>query len=484
MKLAIPLALLVATSAAARPDDPGSDLFTFDVGDVVLTHDSTRFRFHYTVDGTHAIPVADVDVSGVPDHLEELAEIYEASLDLYVQLGYRTPLSDENQTDDGGDARFDVYLVDFNFQADGAYRREVCDEDVCTGYMVQENDFRGYRYPSVSVANRTVASHELFHAVQAAYDDDQGAVMAEGTAVWASERFDPSLFDLEGFSYGYLDDATTSLDSPSSGAVDPFSYGSAVFFLSLTERYGEDVLLHLWERAQHTGDDDPFWFDFIDDVLQEDAGVSFVEAFTEFASWTLFTGDRADPARGFSNGDALSERVPEQLDMPVDRPAFVVFTSSSRLVQVSRGDRARLRVALAGDPANFDGVTLFALPVDANAGPGELTTITDVAAGAVVDVGVDAELLVLLVNGRQQGQGARPTLCIGDEDEVAACTAVAEGEGEGEGEGDEDIRLSGGGCACAAGDDDDAAVPLIAFGIGLLASACLRLGPKRRQRSS
>ena len=474
--------LLASTTTAARPTDPGSDLFTFDVGDVVVTHDSPRFRFHYSLAGTHAIPVADDDASGVPDHVEELAEIYEGALDLYVELGYRAPVSDEPQADNGGDARFDVYLIDFALQADGAYRRESCVAEICAGYMVQENDFRGYRYPSVSVANRTVASHELFHAVQAAYDDGQGAVMAEGTAVWASERYDPSLFDLEGFSFGYLDDADTSLDSLSAGAVDPFSYGCGVWFLSLSERYGDDVIRHLWERSVDGagGVDDPFWFDIIDDVLQEDAGVSFAAAFTEFSAWTLFTGDRADPARGFQDGADFAEREAEELELPADRPSFVVFTSSSRLLQVQPRGRARIALALSGDAANLEGLTLFALPVDLNSGPRELVTITDVAAGGVVDVGLDDELLLLLVNARQQGQGARPHLCIGDEDEVAACTAgAAEGEGEGEGE-DDGPRLGGGGgcggCTAAGGDDD---VDPMA---GLISLALLALAPKRRHR--
>ena len=481
---ALALMALTSSSASARPDDPGSDLFTFDVGDVLLAFDSPRFRIHYTLAGTHAVPVADDDGSGVPDHVEELAELYEAALDLYGQLGYRAPVSDESQADNGGDARFDVYLIDFALTADGAYRRESCVAAVCAGYMVQENDFRGYRYPSVSVANRTVASHELFHAVQAAYDDGQGAVMAEGTAVWASERFDPSLFDLEGFSFGYLDDAETSLDSPSSGAVDPFSYGAGVFFLSLTERYGDDVLLHLWERCVDGADGiaDPFWFDVIDDVLQEDAGVSFAEAFTEFSAWTLFTGSRADPAQGFADGAALSEREPEVLELPADRPSFVVFTSSSRLVRVSPRGRSSIQVALSGDPAGFSGLTIFLLPVDLNSGPGQLVTIENaaLATGGGVDVGVDDDLLVLLVNARQQGQGARPTLCIGDADEVAACTA-AEGEGEGEGDDDDDdddVRLGGGsGCGCAAGDDDGPWT-------GGLSFALLALASKRRHRSA
>ncbi len=478
------LVLLLATTAAARPDDPGSDLFSFDVGDEVLTFDSARFRFHYSLAGTHAIPAADDDASGVPDHLEELAEIYEGALELYVELGYRAPVSDENQGDNGGDGRFDVYLVDFALTADGAYRPENCiaavpnasgarAPEVCSGFMVQENDFRGYGYPSVSIANRTVASHELFHAVQAAYDNGQGAVMAEGTAVWASERFDPSLFDLEGFSSGYLDDAETSLDSPSSGAVDPFSYGAAVFFLSLSERYGDDVLLHLWEHTENgaAGIDDPFWFDVIDGVLQEDAGVTFADAFTEFSAWTLFTGRRADAARGFAHGEDLSEREAEVLELPVDRASFVVFTSSSRLVRVVPRGRSQVAVALSGDPVNFDGMTLFLLPIDLNAGPKELVSVSDVAAGGIVDLGIDDELLVLLVNARQQGQGARPTLCIGDEAEVAACTA-AEGEGEGEGEGDVVVDPPRG-CGCGALPGTWAM-----GGIALLA-----LAPKRRHRS-
>ena len=478
--LALILPWAWSATAQARPDDPGSDAFTFDVGDQVLTLDSPRFRFHYTVVGTHAIPVADSDASKVPDHLEELVDIYESALDLYLQLGYRPPVSDDNQGDNGGDGRFDVYLLDFAFTADGAYRNESCLASICAGFMVQENDFAGYNYPSVSVANRTVASHELFHGVQAAYDDVQGAVMAEGTAVWASERFDPSLFDLEGFSYGYLDDAETSLDSVSSGAVDPFSYGSGIFFLSLTERYGDDVVLHLWEHsvAGAGGVADPFWFDIIDQVLQEDADVSFVEAFTEFSSWTLFTGRRADADRGFANGRNLSEREPETLLLPVDRSSFVVFTSSSRLVRVLTQGQARISVALGGDPVNFDGLTVFALPIDRRNGAQELTTISDVAAGAAVDVSNADELLLLLVNARQLGQGARPHLCIGDAEEVAACTAGAEGEGEGEGEGEDvDPGLGGGGCQCEGSGIDFGA----GGGLGL---ALLALAPRRRQRAS
>ena len=74
---------------------------------------------------------------------------------------FRAPVRDEGLPDNGGDDRFDVYLVAFAGQGDGNYRDDVCSKDdpqICAGYMVQENDFKGYGYPSTLVANRILAN--------------------------------------------------------------------------------------------------------------------------------------------------------------------------------------------------------------------------------------------------------------------------------------------------------------------------------------
>src|SRR5690606_35560108 len=98
--------------------------------------------------------------------------IYDEVLAAYVgRLGFRAPLADGSLLDNGGDARFDVYLLDFGGSADGSFRVDACGQDgalptQCAGFMVQENDFAGYAYPSVRYANRLLAAHELFHAVQ------------------------------------------------------------------------------------------------------------------------------------------------------------------------------------------------------------------------------------------------------------------------------------------------------------------------------
>ena len=91
---------------------------------------------------------------------------------------------------------------------DGVYRTDGCRKDkpsICAGYMTQENDYKGYNYPSTAIANRILGSHEFFHAVQAAYDDAQDSVAREGSAVWATERFDPSTWPKEVKGVGFTE---------------------------------------------------------------------------------------------------------------------------------------------------------------------------------------------------------------------------------------------------------------------------------------
>ena len=161
-----------------RPDTPGNNLlFNFDPADVVETHVSAgdHFSIHFTRQGPNAVPAADANADMVPDFVEEVASVYEDVLTKYHdEMGFRAPADDGMIVDNGGDARFDVYLVDFAGQGDGNYRDDQCtpqNADICAGYMVQENDYKGYGYPSTLVANRILGSHEFFHAVQSAYDN-------------------------------------------------------------------------------------------------------------------------------------------------------------------------------------------------------------------------------------------------------------------------------------------------------------------------
>ena len=74
-----------------------------------------RFRVHYTTTGGHAVPAADLDLSGVPDFVEKIALYADSSWRLQVsQYGYLPPPSDGSVG--GGSDLYDIYC-----QSIGAY---------------------------------------------------------------------------------------------------------------------------------------------------------------------------------------------------------------------------------------------------------------------------------------------------------------------------------------------------------------------------
>jgi hypothetical protein len=420
----------------ARPDTATSRMFAFDEGDVVETFPSVggEFLIHYTrTVGANDVPPSDVDTSGVPDFVEQVAEVYDEVLAIYQgELGFRRPLSDEAIADNGGDGRFDVYLVDFAGQGDGAFRLDGCLEDEperCVGFMVQENDFAGYGYPSTLVANRILGSHEFFHAVQAAYDSDQGSVLGEGTAVWATERFDPSLSDFEGFLDGYLQNPDRSLDVPLPGPVDPFSYGSAIFFQFLEERFGEGTVRSLWERLENgaNGNPDPQWLLELEPLVVEEGAASFAAAFSEFATWNLYLGDHANPAESYDAGDGYPPLKMTAVTAPHSEELLRVFYASAQYYELQVAGRAAMTAALVApesDPEATTGLTLLAA-VDRAGAYVSVHTFADIAAGSeTVDTSGADRLVIVIVNGATGGDSKRPHLCIGSADEVASCRAA------------------------------------------------------------
>ncbi|MGK4000393.1 MXAN_6640 family putative metalloprotease [Sorangium sp. So ce1024] len=507
-----------AAAPLDRPTTRGTQLqFRFDPDDVVETFASASgsFLIHFAREGRNAVPDADVDATGIPDFVEEVAAVYDEVLVHYRDvLGFRPPASDEHLPDNGGDGRFDVYLVDFAGIGDGVFSADACGvdggEDRCVGFMTQENDYAGYGYPSTRTANRILGSHELFHAVQAAYDNDQDTVLKEGTAVWATESFDRSLRDFEGFVDGYLANTDRSLDVPLGGPVDPFSYGGALFFQFLEERYGEGTVRSLWERVEDGafGEADPVWFEQLEPLLSSRAQATFAEAFVEFATWNLLTGAAADPARSYADGAGYRGLVPRRVSAPYsDR--LRVFHASAQYFSVPPGGRARMTAALAapaGDPSSRDGLALL-LAARRGGAYGDVVRAADPAAGAepIDTEGADG-LAVIVVNTLQDGASRKPTLCIGTADEVAACRAAAEGEaggdgGGGGGEGGDGGEGGGkalpggdeggadGGCGCRIGSPvaaagGSAAPGGLALGASLLALAARRRGERARSAVS
>lgn len=448
-----------------RPDTPGGNLqFSFDRDDTVETFGSSdgRFLIHFTRNGPNAVPAADTDTSGVPDFVEEVADVYVEVLAHYEELGFRAPESDADIEDNGGDDRFDVYLVDFAGVGDGAFRQDGClstNPDRCIGFMTQENDYVGYGYPSTLYANRILGSHEFFHAIQAAYDVGQGSVLNEGTAVWGTESFDPTLNDFEAFSDAYMANADRPLDQPLPGPVDPFSYGASIFFQFLSERYDPDAIRILLERCENGGPGgaDPMWMTQLDAVIAEVGGGSFAEAMVEFATWNLYTDDFADPDVSYANGANLDRPKMTDVDAPhVDDEArsFYASTSYFSLLPGSRTEMTAALVPPADDETATEGIELLLVAEDGDSLT--ITQVADVTAGTetLPTSGID-HFVVAMVNTATEGDSKKPGLCIGTPDEVATCKADLLAGGGGGGGGGGGTGEGGGGGASPDGDDGE-----------------------------
>jgi uncharacterized protein (TIGR03382 family) len=418
---------LESSTAPLRPDSPNSrETFRFDANDNVETFDSASgaFRVHFTRSGRHAVP-GDALI-GPPAFVQMVGDRYDDVLGFYRdELGFRGPLSDEQvQGDNGGDARFDVYLVDFDGVGDGHYSREACLNDSphqCTGYMAQENDFAGYHYPSLDVAVRILASHEFFHAIQAAYDAEQGSVLSEGTAVWATEKYDPTLNDFEGFISDYLENTDRPLDEGFNGPVDGYSYGSALVFQFLDERYGTEIMPALWEACVNgaEGEANPQWLTALDGLLQRAYDTDMSEALVELASWNLFTRDYADPELSYARGRFYPEVGMDRESLPYTDNRTRLYRSSTNYWRFLAGQREQVAAVLVGDDDDLLGLRLFvssrqdgtqSVPVEVDPTSAELV---DVTAGAVV--------VVHVVNTNLEGDSRRPGICVGTAEEVAAC---------------------------------------------------------------
>src|SRR5262249_25278719 len=223
--------------------------------------------------------------------------VTEDALTKYGLMGFRALPSDADPAcgSNGGDGRFDVYLVAFA-AADGTTATERCSAGpprVCASFILAEAKF-GAPYANAEEGIRTVLPHETFHAVQNAYDADLERFWAEGTAQWAAKTLDPALGDLERFLPEFFDNAAHPFDAPPSGAVAGFLYGAAIWPVYLTTRFGAGIVKSILEEEGKAG---AATLDATDTVLKA-AGSSLAAEYARFAAWNTATGSRAPTGAG------------------------------------------------------------------------------------------------------------------------------------------------------------------------------------------
>ena len=283
------------SAQAQRPTEGG--LFSFDSTDEVVYYEDGMVRVHYSISGNNQTIMDDLDASGVPDFVEMVAHTANDVLDSYAAMGFLYPLSESDVGLSllGGSEAFDFYLVDFGGNSDGMFGVDGCRGTTCAGHMILENDFAGYGYPNLEEAVDVLASHELFHAVQAAYHAGQPSWLSEGGAMWAEWAYNPSVRDFLQFSAAYLGETDRSIYRPPAGVTTAFAYGTGLFFAFWDEYYGEDTTRMIALQESLVGlaeeDIDAVVFEQMDDIETD---------WMAFSRWNLATNARSGEVESYS----------------------------------------------------------------------------------------------------------------------------------------------------------------------------------------
>ncbi|HRS91722.1 MAG TPA: T9SS type A sorting domain-containing protein [Candidatus Marinimicrobia bacterium] len=286
----------------------------------------SHFLIHYTLSGDDAVDPTSTNPDDVPDFVYETARAAERSYSLLIDtLGFQSP-----PVDDIFSPETDIYIINL----DGAAYAYTYDENPVqttgrpydyTAYTVIDNDFVEYLTTGLNGLRVTVA-HEFFHVVQLGYNWWEGNGLAnsgggrtsaddyflEWCSTWFEERAYPEVND-------YLFYVGAFFNSPLKSLWNyDYAYALGAFLRFMLDRYGENLLVKVWEEIKTN-----YAFESLQAVLADDYNADLADLWNEFYLRCYFTGERYDPDWALSS-DAMQFPL---LQIPATNK--VVFTESA-----------------------------------------------------------------------------------------------------------------------------------------------------------
>jgi len=357
-----------------RPDSFWTDPRTYD-------SQSGNFKIHYVVSGKDAVFESDVDTlpeDTHPDYVNRCAEIMDYVWEHVTDtLDYNQPLLDGwyfPSWDNGGDGKYDVYLT---YQEPGylgfTFPEWYYPYPKATSYIVLRSDYSiytqspYYSYEDQYDGMKVTAAHEFFHAVQMGYDADEYGggpypnskpYWMEMTATWMEDMVYDYVNDYLGyisyfFRYPWLSLKTFSYNQ-ADGPKYYHAYGSCVWPIYLSERFGGDIIREIWTECGETAGDNVL---LATGQILADKGSSFDQAFQEFTIWNYFTSSKADTQTFYSEGHLFPPAYVYSLQnhpsYPVDVNSVIYppenLGSNYVVFQVPPGSTGGLNVGFYGD---------------------------------------------------------------------------------------------------------------------------------------
>jgi hypothetical protein len=235
-----------AESLLARPtDNPDPDGSAYTVGEQP-PFCSTHFCVHSVASTVDAPYLSDGNGNGVPDYVEQVDAVAEASYAVENgSLGWRPPKSDGAL---GGDARTDVYLVQLGGQLFGYTATDPGQRTRSQhAYLVVDDDYAPTEFPGTDPLFdlEVTFAHEYNHVLQYGYDFDQDLWFYEASAVWVEDHVYPAINDY----LRYIGRWVVRSKLPLTASTIKI-YGSAVWNHWLAGRYGDAIVRTAWEKAR------------------------------------------------------------------------------------------------------------------------------------------------------------------------------------------------------------------------------------------
>jgi uncharacterized protein (TIGR03382 family) len=339
-------ALLLATPAlAARPTLSGPE--------VLRPSADGRFLTHYTLQGADALTLGDGDANGVPDEVDDVERGMQRAYEAFVVGdGWPAPPGDEGR---GGDDRLDVYVRDIDAFGYAYFERVAAGGDTSYFEIDPANSKLG------RAVARSIAAHELHHALQAAVTVRAEPWVYEATSTWVQYSLDlePELTLLRDLSW------TLRLQGASRGLADTgarFEYAGMTWvqFLLDRQKLPRPAVLTLWKAMGAAGGWEAGHRTFLAPASLEDVVV-------EYAVWNLFACRRDD-------GRHYSALLPCSIDAEVPAPKAAPPSSGDSLAV---GRFGASYVELKHDCRSAD----LALTVSPAAGPAAVRVLRGRAAG-------------------------------------------------------------------------------------------------------
>jgi hypothetical protein len=248
-----------------------------------------HFVIHYATVGGNAVPAGDTNSNSVPDYVERVADYCDSSWRQMVdQYGYFPPPSDGGIG--GGAGLYDIYCLDipyYGYTAPEAPGPQAWND--YTSYIAVHNNFFGFPPntdpdgPQLGAAKVTVA-HELFHAVQFAYDVDESAWWMEHSSTWMEDQ----VYDTVNDNWNYLDGFFPYPYASLMTFNGWHEYASFIWPRYLSENHGDSVMHDIWADCISTNA-----VTAIDNAMVA-RGSSRSGAFAGFTAWNWITFSRSD----------------------------------------------------------------------------------------------------------------------------------------------------------------------------------------------